>query len=78
MFFERPEAGETAVLVHVDFYDEQAREDPGEFLELVRSAGAEPATLLTASRQRPDSRRLLGQVSWMSCGQCSQLIKRNW
>ncbi len=60
MFFERPDAGETAVLVHVDFYDEQAREDPGEFLELVRSAGAEPATLLTASRQRPDSRTFIG------------------
>lgn len=60
MFFERPEAGETAVLVHVDFYDEQAREDPGEFLELVRSAGAEPAMLLTASRQRPDSRTFIG------------------
>lgn len=60
MFFERPEAGETAVLVHVDFHDEQAREDPGEFLELVRSAGAEPATLLTASRQRPDSRTFVG------------------
>ncbi|MBE0462644.1 MAG: ribosome rescue GTPase HflX [Halomonadaceae bacterium] len=60
MFFERPEAGETAVLVHVDFHDEQAREDPGEFLELVRSAGAEPATLLTASRQRPDSRTFIG------------------
>ncbi|MGM0544243.1 MAG: ribosome rescue GTPase HflX [Pseudomonadota bacterium] len=60
MFFERPEAGETAVLVHVDFQDEQAREDPGEFLELVRSAGAEPATLLTASRHRPDSRSFIG------------------
>ncbi|MWJ26890.1 GTPase HflX [Halomonas sp. ZH2S] len=60
MFFERPDAGETAVLVHVDFHDEQAREDPGEFLELVRSAGAEPATLLTASRQRPDSRTFVG------------------
>ncbi|HSP30395.1 MAG TPA: ribosome rescue GTPase HflX, partial [Halomonas sp.] len=60
MFFERPDAGETAVLVHVDFYDEQKREDPGEFLELVRSAGAEPATLLTASRHRPDSRTFIG------------------
>ncbi|MCL5427493.1 MAG: GTPase HflX [Gammaproteobacteria bacterium] len=60
MFFERPDAGETAVLVHVDFHDEQKREDPGEFLELVRSAGAEPATLLTASRHRPDSRTFIG------------------
>ncbi|MFG6157246.1 ribosome rescue GTPase HflX [Halomonas sp. 1390] len=60
MFFERPDAGETAVLVHVDFQDEQEREDAGEFLELVRSAGAEPATLLTGSRKRPDSRTFVG------------------
>ncbi len=60
MFFERPDAGETAVLVHVDFQDEQKREDAGEFLELVRSAGAEPATLLTGSRQRPDPRTFVG------------------
>ncbi|AMC99922.1 MULTISPECIES: ribosome rescue GTPase HflX [Halomonas] len=60
MFFERPDAGETAVLVHVDFQDEREREDPGEFLELVRSAGAEPATLLSGSRQRPDSRTFIG------------------
>ncbi|QTF91716.1 ribosome rescue GTPase HflX [Halomonas sp. BM-2019] len=60
MFFERPDAGETAVLVHVDFQDEQEREDPGEFLELVRSAGAEPATLLTGSRRRPDPRTFVG------------------
>lgn len=60
MFFERPDAGETAVLVHVDFHNEQEREDPGEFLELVRSAGAEPATLLTSSRHRPDSRTFIG------------------
>ncbi len=60
MFFERPDAGETAVLVHVDFQDEQEREDPGEFLELVRSAGAEPATLLSGSRGRPDPRSFIG------------------
>ncbi len=60
MFFERPDAGETAVLVHVDFHDEREREDPGEFLELVRSAGAEPAMLLSGSRHRPDSRTFIG------------------
>ncbi|MHB0774514.1 ribosome rescue GTPase HflX [Halomonas sp. WWR20] len=60
MFFERPDAGETAVLVHVDFHDEQEREDSGEFLELVRSAGAEPATLLQGSRHRPDPRTFIG------------------
>lgn len=60
MFFERPDAGETAILVHVDFHDEKEREDPGEFLELVRSAGAEPATLLQGSRHRPDPRTFIG------------------
>ncbi|MGO2131538.1 MAG: ribosome rescue GTPase HflX [Halomonas sp.] len=60
MFFERPDAGETAVLVHIDFQDENEREDSHEFLELVRSAGAEPATLLTGSRNRPDSRFFIG------------------
>jgi len=60
LFFERPDAGETAVLVHVDFQDELDREDSGEFLELVRSAGAVSATLLTASRKRPDSRTFIG------------------
>jgi len=60
LFFERPDAGETAVLVHMDFQDEKEREDPGELLELVRSAGAVPATLLTGSRKRPDSRTFVG------------------
>jgi|TARA_B100000700_G_scaffold276701_1_gene323455 GTP-binding protein HflX len=60
LFFERPDAGETAILVHVDFQDEREREDPGEFLELVRSAGAEPATLMQGSRSRPDSRTFIG------------------
>ncbi len=60
MFFERPDAGETAVLIHVDFQDEREREDPGEFMELVRSAGAEPAMLLTGSRHRPDPRTFIG------------------
>ncbi|WFF42389.1 GTPase HflX [Salinicola endophyticus] len=60
MFFERPDAGETAILVHVDFQDEQDREDPGELLELVRSAGAVPATLIQGSRRRPDPRSFIG------------------
>ncbi|WP_110666202.1 ribosome rescue GTPase HflX [Salinicola halophilus] len=60
MFFERPDAGETAILVHVDFQDEQDREDSGELLELVRSAGAVPATLIQGSRRRPDPRSFIG------------------
>jgi|TARA_B100000700_G_scaffold55191_4_gene59253 GTP-binding protein HflX len=61
LFFERPEAGETAVLVHVNFRDEKEREDAGELLELVRSAGAVPATLIEGSRPRPDPRTFIGE-----------------
>jgi len=60
LFFERPDAGETAILVHVDFQDEQEREDSGELLELVRSAGAESASLIQGSRRRPDPRYFIG------------------
>ncbi|WP_148254578.1 ribosome rescue GTPase HflX [Aidingimonas lacisalsi] len=60
MFFERPDVGETAILVHIDFQDDQAREDSGEFLELVRSAGAEPLSMMNGSRRRPDSRTFIG------------------
>ncbi|OHV09963.1 ribosome rescue GTPase HflX [Kushneria phosphatilytica] len=61
MFFERPESGETAILVHVDFEDSTEREDTSEFLELVRSAGAEPAALLTGSRRKPSPKTMIGE-----------------
>ncbi|RKQ96302.1 GTP-binding protein HflX [Kushneria sinocarnis] len=61
MFFERPESGETAVLVHVEFEDSTEREDTSEFLELVRSAGAEPAALLTGSRRKPSPKTMIGE-----------------
>lgn len=60
MFFERHEGGERAVLVHLEGQDEQNREDPHEFLELVRSAGAEVVDFLTISRYQPSPRFLIG------------------
>ena len=60
MFFERHEGGERAVLVHLESQDEQSREDPHEFLELVRSAGAEVVDFLTISRYQPSPRFLIG------------------
>ncbi|TVP91868.1 MAG: GTPase HflX [Pseudomonadaceae bacterium] len=60
MFFERHEGGERAVLVHLEGLDEQSREDPNEFLELVSSAGAEQVGLLTVSRFHPSPRFLVG------------------
>lgn len=60
MFFERHEGGERAVLVHLEGQDEQNREDPHEFLELVRSAGAEIVDFLTINRYQPSPRFLIG------------------
>lgn len=61
MFFERPDSGETAVLVHIDFQDSTEREDTSEFMELVRSAGAVPAALLTGSRRSPSPKTMIGE-----------------
>ena len=60
MFFERHEGGERAILVHLEGLDEQRQEDPQEFIELVRSAGAENAGFLTISRHQPTPRFLIG------------------
>ncbi|MFC0336217.1 GTP-binding protein HflX [Kushneria avicenniae] len=61
MFFERPDSGETAVLVHIDFQDSTEREDTSEFMELVRSAGAVPAALLTGTRRSPSPKTMIGE-----------------
>lgn len=60
MFFERHEGGERAVLVHLEGLDDLTREDPQEFLELARSAGADIAAFLTINRQQPSPRFLIG------------------
>ncbi|MCW8887105.1 MAG: GTPase HflX [Motiliproteus sp.] len=61
MFFERPESGETAVLVHLDLANEENREDPREFEELALSAGADPVTLVSGSRHGPSPKYFVGQ-----------------
>lgn len=61
MFFERPESGERAVLVHLDLASESQREDPREFEELVLSAGGDPAAFLMGSRTAPDPRTFVGR-----------------
>ncbi len=60
MFFEREEGGNKAVLVHIDLPDESKREDSNEFLELVRSAGAEVLALIAGSRKLPSARLFVG------------------
>lgn len=60
MFFERPDSGETAILVHIDFPEGDDREDPREFEELVLSAGRDPLTIVTGARTCPDPRTYVG------------------
>ncbi|GAB5445185.1 ribosome rescue GTPase HflX [Gymnodinialimonas sp.] len=60
MFFERPQSGERAVLVHLDLASEAEREDPREFEELVLSAGGDPAAFIMGSRTGPDPRTFVG------------------
>ncbi len=56
--FERPDAGERAILVHLDLYAGQ--EDLLELKELARSAGAEPVSVVKGSRHRPDPKFFIG------------------
>lgn len=60
MFFERAEGGERAVLIHVDFISEPHGEDLDEFMDLVRSAGAETVAVLRAQRNAPVAKTLIG------------------
>ncbi len=49
-----------AILVHIDFEDENNREDLEEFYELVDSAGAEIAQVITTKRSAPDAKFFVG------------------
>ena len=60
MFFERPDSGELAVLVHLDLASENEPEDPREFEELVLSAGGDPISLVTGFRKSPHPKYFVG------------------
>ncbi len=60
MFFERPKSGELAVLVHLQLHHHDESNDPREFEELALSAGADPLTLITGTRDSPDPRYYMG------------------
>jgi len=58
--FERPEGGERAVLVHVDWDVQIEAEDLDELRQLADSAGAEAVAVLTTKRIAPDPRTYIG------------------
>jgi GTP-binding protein HflX len=58
--FERPDVGERAIIVHIDFSSYDDTEDPDEFRELVWSAGVEPVGVVTGTRKQPSPRLFVG------------------
>lgn len=58
--FERYEAGEQAVLVHVSFSDENNKEDIDELKLLVSSAGVNSVAIVTGPRKSPHARFFVG------------------
>jgi len=60
LFFDRPESGERALLVHLNLSSEAEREDPREFEELVLSAGGDPVELVLGQRDAPHPRYFVG------------------
>ncbi|ROR98757.1 GTP-binding protein HflX [Sinobacterium caligoides] len=73
MFFERPEYGELAVLVHIDFAQDAQREDPREFEELVLSAGGDPVAYVLGQRKLPTPRFFVGTGKLEEIRQAVQL-----
>ena len=60
MFFDRPEAGELAILVHLQLSHFHTGDDPREFEELVLSAGGDPVAFVTGQRTHPDAKFFVG------------------
>ncbi len=82
MFFDRPESGECAVLVHLNLASETEREDPREFEELVLSAGGDPVAFVMGARDVPDSRTFVGsgklkEIAEVVCEHEAQIVMFN-
>jgi len=75
--FERYQAGEQAVLVHVDFPDESSREDLNEFKMLVSSAGVQALTVVTGKRNTPHPRFFVGSGKAEEIRDAVQLVGAN-
>jgi GTP-binding protein HflX len=58
--FERPKAGQSAILVHLEFPGVDFESDRQEFVELCRSAGADIAAVIGGSRKDPDPGLFVG------------------
>ncbi|MEW5249546.1 ribosome rescue GTPase HflX [Microbulbifer discodermiae] len=61
MFFDRPESGELAVLVHLQLSAIDSPGDPREFEELALSAGADPVAFIFGQRAAPAPKTFVGR-----------------
>ena len=82
MFFDRPDSGERAVLVHLNLASESQREDPREFEELVLSAGGDPVAYIMGARATPDPRTFVGsgkleEIAVEVREQCAEIVMFN-
>ena len=82
MFFDRPDSGERAVLVHLNLASELEREDPREFEELVLSAGGDPVAYVLGSRSAPHPRTFVGsgkleEISELVQMECAEIVMFN-
>ena len=73
--FERPKAGERAVLVHVALGQPLDQDEIDEFSELVQSAGADPVAVVSASRHSPDPRTFVGRGKLEEIGEFLEALE---
>lgn len=59
--FERPQSGELAALVHINFPSCDNEAELREFIELAKAAGAIPTEIVTLSRLKPDPSYYIGK-----------------
>lgn len=77
--FERPRAGERALLVNVGFGTAVPADEIAELKELAVSAGAQPVAQLTAVRGAPSSKYLIGtgkadELRQLVISDCAELV----
>ena len=72
--FERPDLGERAILVHVRFRSAANNQELDEFKDLVRSTGAEIATVVSIQRNQPDAKYLIGSGKIEQLGDLAETL----
>ena len=75
--FDRYQAGEQAILVHLDFPDETAREDLQEFEMLVSSAGVNSLAVITGKRNTPHPKYFVGSGKADEVAEAVKLYQAN-